>query len=91
MRNSTSPIRMAKSSAAGVRKQDRRTQHISIRVTEELYNGAAGAAQREGRSIANWVETLIRGALVGQVTPSRRGTATKMIKTAGPTLEMAGE
>ncbi len=52
--------------------KNRRTHNVSIRITEDLYEAAALAAQRDARSMANWIEILIVKAL-GASTPPRRG------------------
>ena len=58
--------------ASKVPNKGRRTHNISIRVTEDLYHLAAQAAQRDARSMANWIEILIVQA-VGATTPPRSG------------------
>lgn len=58
--------------ATKIPNKGRRTHNISIRVTEDLYHLAAQAAQRDARSMANWIEILIVQA-VGANPPPRRG------------------
>ena len=57
----------------GGKTKERRTHNISIRVTEALFEKALMAAESEGRSMANWIETLIVKAVGDSSIPRRRG------------------